>query len=206
MENLELKQTFSTSDVAKLINVEPPTVQMWCRDEKLKSSHTGGGHYRIDRADLINFLCSIKKFVRGLTPRLSSVCVLLVEDNNASRLMIRRVVSRAFPSVDIHEAIEGFEAGHKTSVLKPDLLVLDLLLPGMNGIRVCRMIRADKTLDNVKILGISGYQPERIRKVILRAGANDFITKPFTTEDFVNRVKNLLPKEALEAVPEDSRC
>ena len=75
-------------------------------------------------------------------------------------------------------------------------LRLDLKLPGVDGFKVCRTVRADPALASVKILAITGVDAEQSRGRILEAGADDFLAKPFTVEDLAEKVDQLLPASA----------
>ncbi len=90
----------------------------------------------------------------------------------------------------------GFGAGMLIKEFRPDLVVLDVMLPDINGIEVCRLVRGDKTMDDVRIICISGMvEPERIQQ-LKDSGANDFIKKPFDVEALVDRVCQLLDVES----------
>jgi DNA-binding response OmpR family regulator len=75
-------------------------------------------------------------------------------------------------------------------------VVLDVMLPDINGIEVCRLVRSDKTMDDVRIICISGMvEPERIQQ-LKDSGANEFLKKPFDVDALVERVCQLLDIEA----------
>ncbi|MBI4368917.1 MAG: response regulator, partial [Elusimicrobia bacterium] len=76
--------------------------------------------------------------------------------------------------------------------LNPMIVVLDLRLPGVDGFEVCRMIRHDAHLSEVKILAISGYAEDAMKSKILKAGADDFMAKPFDNKELIERLAKLL--------------
>lgn len=191
MEKLISKQTFTSADLAAFFKVKNDTAQKWLASGALASYRTQGGHFRIHRADLIQFLIDHKKHVPGLTSPFKTR-ILIVEDDHMTRRFLRRLLQQEFPDVEIHEAIEGFEAGYLADSLNPNLVVLDLLLPGLNGIRVCKLLRADKKFHGMKILAISGHRPDRIGRVIIRAGADLFMAKPLNNKEFAKAVRGLL--------------
>lgn len=71
------------------------------------------------------------------------------------------------------------------------LIILDLMMPGSNGFDICKKIRAIPELQAVKILAITGYDTPEYKKQILRCGANDYLAKPFTIQDFSDRIRKL---------------
>ena len=194
MERLEHDKNYKPSDIAKICDVGVNAVQKWLIAGKIPSSKTPGGHYRVRGEDLAGFLKSLNISIPGISSATDRKLILIVEDDAPTRRFIRRLIEKEFPEFEIHEALDGYEAGFKTKALKPSLLVLDLLLPCLNGIRVCRMIRADGNFKDTRILAITGYKQERMRKIILRAGADDFLAKPFKVDEFIDSLKRLIPK------------
>jgi DNA-binding response OmpR family regulator len=82
---------------------------------------------------------------------------------------------------------------------RPDLVVLDVMLPDINGKEVCNLVRGDKTMDDVRIICISGMvEQDRIQE-LRTAGADDFIKKPFDVEQLIARVCQLLDMETVTA-------
>jgi len=117
-----------------------------------------------------------------------------VDDEESVRKFIKRVLRNVYGSeVAAEEAVDGFEAGKKMTELRPALVVLDVLLPGLDGERVCRMIRADDDLKGVKVLAISGINVDQTKKRMLAAGADDFLGKPFGVEDLEKKLRAFLP-------------
>ena len=96
---------------------------------------------------------------------------------------------------DIRTANNGFDAGMKVNEFRPDLVILDVMLPDINGREVCQRVRSDSSLDSVKIICISGMIETDKVDSLKAAGANDFLQKPFAIEDLVNRCCDLLEIE-----------
>jgi len=92
----------------------------------------------------------------------------------------------------------GFDAGMMVKESRPDVIVLDVMLPDINGKEVCQRVRSDSTLDGTKIICISGMvEADRIED-LKAAGANDFLQKPFEVETLLNRICSMLEMEAAE--------
>ncbi len=119
--------------------------------------------------------------------------LLIVDDEPEMRRFLIRAINAHFPEVEIHEAVDGFDAGHKIASLSPTLVILDLRLPGMDGFKVCRTVRADEKLKDVKILAITGIGVEESRREILAAGADAFLPKPFDAVELAEQLKGMLP-------------
>lgn len=185
-------KVFSAYDLARFCHVDPKTAWKWIQDEKISFFKTAGGQKRIWCHDLIVFLKSLNIPVPAELETSSIFRILIVDDEPASRRTIRLVIRKVLPKAEIHEAVDGFQAGSKVMALKPSLLILDQFLPGMNGTEVCRFIRAEKELKGIKILAVSGQEIEETRNQLLEAGADDFIGKPFDVKDFASRLKELV--------------
>ena len=93
----------------------------------------------------------------------------------------------------------GFDAGMMVKDYRPDLIVLDVMLPDINGKEVCQRVRNDKTMDEVKIICISGMVEEEKVGELKAAGADDFMHKPFEVERLVERMCELLDLETVSA-------
>src|SRR6478752_530411 len=91
----------------------------------------------------------------------------------------------------------GFGAGMMIKEFRPDLVVLDVMLPDINGIEVCRLVRSDKTMDDVRVICISGMVEEDKIQQLRDAGANDFLKKPFDVENLVTHICQLLDVESV---------
>jgi DNA-binding response OmpR family regulator len=93
----------------------------------------------------------------------------------------------------------GFDAGMMVKDYRPDLIVLDVMLPDINGKEVCQRVRSDSTMDEVRIICISGMcEPDKIED-LKASGANEFLQKPFEAEVLVDRICGLLDIESVAA-------
>ena len=82
----------------------------------------------------------------------------------------------------------GFDAGMMVKEYRPDLIILDVMLPDINGKEVCLRVRSDSSLEMVKIICISGMVEEDKIEELREAGANDFLPKPFDTDTLIERM------------------
>jgi excisionase family DNA binding protein len=190
------KKAFGTHEIARICQVTPPTIGRWIEEGKLPSFKTGGGHRRVWDVDLVAFLRAHNIPIPSMLAGVSVRRILIVDDEVDMRRFIQGIVSKRFPGAEIHEAGDGFDAGRKIATLFPALVILDLRLPGMDGFKVCRTVRADPALKGVKILAITGVGVEDSRQQILDAGADAFLPKPFLAEDLAAKLEELLPGES----------
>jgi DNA-binding response OmpR family regulator len=120
--------------------------------------------------------------------------VLVVDDDDDMRMLMSLLLRDSYEVSSAPDGSAGLEMARK---LRPDLIVLDLLMPKMHGFEVCQRIREDADLKATKILiSSSKSYAHDVRTSVEETGADDYIVKPFQTEDFKQRVAALLGRPA----------
>ncbi len=186
-KRLKMQHTIlSIPEAANYSAVSRWTIWKYVRSGELKASRTPGGHYRILKADLLAFMrekgmCSMESDTKK---------ILIVDDDLQIQNLLKKMLSKN--KRHIETASNGFEAGTKMLQFKPDLVVLDLFMPGIDGFEVCDRIKGSFETSHMKILVITGHDTEEIRTRILSAGADDYMAKPLDMEKLQNDVENLL--------------
>jgi len=128
---------------------------------------------------------------------MTSCRILVIDDEPQIRRVLRSTLS--FRGYEISEASTGEEGVELASKLKPDLILLDVNLPGISGIEACREIRRSS---DAPIIMLTVRNAERDKVVALDAGADDYVTKPFSIEELLARVRASLRRHApAEALP-----
>jgi CheY-like chemotaxis protein len=87
------------------------------------------------------------------------------------------------PELDIISAYDGFEAGRQVAAHKPTVILLDIMMPGIDGIEVCRSLKQDPDASDIRVVAMTGYYTPEIEKKILAAGAQVLLKKPFASEE-----------------------
>jgi len=113
--------------------------------------------------------------------------VLLVEDDETVADVVRQYLTRS--GYDVTHVTDGLAAVSAARAIEPDILVLDLMLPGIDGLEVCRAVRAEQ---DVPIVMLTALGAESDRVLGLEVGADDYITKPFSPRELVLRVQSVL--------------
>jgi adenylate cyclase len=121
--------------------------------------------------------------------------VLVVDDIPANRKLLTDVLSNA--GYVVIAASSGEEALEKVASAKPDLVLLDILMPGLNGYEVCQRLRADPTTGVLPVVMVTALDPTEERIKGLDAGADDFLTKPVNAAELLARVRSLLRIKSL---------
>ncbi len=167
-----------------MLMVNPVTVRQWAARGLLRSLTTPGGHRRFLLNDVEEFARS-----RGATPvpRQSGRPdrVLIVDDDPLVGRSIAEVIRRHAPHVATEVARNGFEAGVKVESFRPHALVLDLAMPGMDGVEVCRRLRERPTLNHIRIVVITGSPSAENTERVLAAGADACLAKPLDTDRLI---------------------
>lgn len=185
----EGKNFYSTGDIARMLNVSPTTIFRAIEKKRLPASTTPGGHYRISRENLEEFLRENKIPLNVLEPR--SRKVLIVEDNPAEKRLFERAISDDV-DLEVRSTSSGYEAGFLTKSFKPDLIVLDIYLGDGDGRQILRLIRSDPALKRTKILVVSGIRDHDELEDIRAAGVDDILNKPVSVAVLRQKVRKLL--------------
>jgi len=179
---METKQSFSTSEVAKYCHVTADTIRKWAEAGRIRVFKTPGGHRRIRREDLLRFLRDNSIPVHEDLGN-AGVKILIVDDEKAVVSVIRRFLERSETPFEIEAAMDGFDAGHQVATFKPDVVFLDLRLPGLDGFEVCRRIKGDPHHSGTRIIAMTGYYDPDIAQRVLELGALMCLQKPFSPDD-----------------------
>ena len=181
-----MKTVFTTGEAAKICKVSQQTIIRCFDSGQLKGFRVPGSRFRrIPRDQLFLFMLD-----NGIpTDYLESGKrkVLIVDDDQELVELITDVLERD-GRFEVKSVNNGFDAGMMVKDYHPDLIVLDVMLPDINGKEVCQRVRSDKALDDVRIICISGMVEEDKVKELCDAGANDFMHKPFEVERLVERM------------------
>jgi len=179
---MEMKQSFSTSEVAKYCHVTADTIRKWAEAGRIQVFKTPGGHRRIRREDLIRFLRENNIPMHTELDN-SGVKVLVVDDEKSVLSLIRRFLERAQTSFQVEVAMDGFDAGHQVASFRPDVVFLDLRLPGIDGFEVCRRIKATPEHAGTHVIAMTGYYEGETVNRVIELGASMCLQKPFTPDD-----------------------
>src|SRR5437868_5132451 len=192
-----MKTVFTTGEAAKICKVSQQTIIRCFDNGQLKGFRVPGSRFRrIPREALFKFMRD-----NGIpTDALESGKrkVLLVDDDPDLVEMMTKVLEDD-GRFEVRVANNGFDAGMMVKEYRPDLIVLDVMLPDINGKEVCQRVRSDQNLEDVRILCISGMIEDDKIGELRDAGANDFLHKPFEIEELIDRMCSLLEIEPASA-------
>jgi excisionase family DNA binding protein len=186
------KELLTPSEVAKLFGVSPVTVRKWSQDGLLNAVKTPGGHRRYRKKEIYEYLTK-----RGFplpeddawTPR-----VMIVDDDKVVINLMKMAIEEAYTPVDIQSAMNGFDAARALTKFRPDLVLLDLKMPGMDGIEVTKQIKLDPEMKNTKIYMITGFDSEENKKTAIDAGVDFMLSKPIEKHLLIEALNPILKR------------
>jgi excisionase family DNA binding protein len=186
----KMKDLFTTGEAAEICRVSQQTIIRCFDAGRLDGFRVPGSKFRrIPRQNLI-------KFMKDNNIPLDSIesgkrKVLVVDDDAEIVELIVEVLERD-GRFEVKTASSGYEAGMATERFRPDLILLDYMLPDVNGNVVCQTIRRNPEFENIKIIIVSGVIKEDEIAQLLKSGAEDFIRKPFNISELTNKITAVL--------------
>jgi len=185
-----MKDLFTTGEAADICRVSQQTIIRCFDSGRLKGFRVPGSKFRrIPRASLIRFMRDNSIPLDNLDSGKRKV--LIVDDDAEIVELISDILSRE-GSFEIRTASSGYEAGMITQQFRPDLILLDYMLPDVNGNVVCQTIRKNPEFENTRIIIVSGVIKQDEIDQLLRAGAQEFLHKPFNVSELVEKVNSAL--------------
>jgi len=117
--------------------------------------------------------------------------IMLVDDEPNLRELLRQMLELG--GFDVVEAEDGLEALEKLEKVAPDVMILDVMMPNLDGVSLCKRLRAGSTFAGLPIIMVSGKTQHRAVQEGLAAGANQYLCKPITVQELLQSVRSLLP-------------
>lgn len=180
------KNYMTPYEVAELLMVAPVTVRAWAQKGLLRSLSTPGGHRRFRLEDVERFARENGVSLDARSPR--ELRVLIVDDDRQFVGYLDELLAERRERVLTAVAHDGFEAGSKVHTFKPDVVLLDLMMPDLDGFKVCRQIKQESATSAIRVIAITGYPtPGNIRRS-LDEGAAACLGKPVDTLELLKAI------------------
>ncbi len=181
-----MKDLFTTGEAAEICRVSQQTIIRCFDSGRLKGFRVPGSKFRrIPRQNLIKFMRDNNIPLDNLDSGRKKV--LVVDDDAEIVELISDILTRD-GRFEIKTASSGYEAGMTTQMFRPDLILLDYMLPDVNGNVVCQTIRSNPEFENTRIIIVSGVIKQDEIDQLLRSGASDFVRKPFTISELTEKI------------------
>lgn len=179
--------------VAKILMVSPITVRQWAQKGRLKAYMTAGGHRRFSSKDVEEFAQK-----NNVTKPSSNQLKILIIDDNVEYLKLLVHMFESFQlnkEVIIETATDGFDGGLKIHTFKPDFLLLDLKMHGMDGFEVCEKVKNNTKTAHIRILTMTGFTKQNKTDRILQLGAEVCLAKPIKMDVLLDHLDLSIIKE-----------
>ena len=184
------ERTYTTHDIARFCDVYPSSVSNWIDSGKLKSYSTPGGHHRVTKEDLVAFL---NEFRIPIPEELSSPTrVLIVDDDVEFAQVLERAFSRHAGVFKTQVCHNGIEALIQIGQQPPDLVILDIVLPKMDGMQVCRVLKSKAETRGIKIVAVTGKKLPFNEKTLGEAKFDALFRKPLDLIQLLDKSAELL--------------
>lgn len=187
---------FTIYQAARHCRVSIETLSKWIEDGILESVTTGDGHRRIRRRDLHVFLRRQGMPIPHEIGDSDRKRILVIDDN---RLLVETIVTALEEEphdYEIVSASDGFEAGIQIEEFDPDLLILDIMMPDIDGYEVCRRVKEEESSKRPKVIVLSGYLDEESFEKMRQYGADACFAKPLSLRSLKREVRRVLDMES----------
>ena len=168
------KHYLTPREAADHLKVSTETVRQWSKTGQLKAETTLGGHRRFSIEEVKRFSDTLR--TRGKNtfhPR-----VLIVDDDKQYVRYVQELLKTFSDSIVVDSAFDGFEAGHKVDIFKPSIILLDLIMPNINGIEVCRYLKSNDQTKSIRVIATTGFTSDLNIHNFISAGAEAVLDKP----------------------------
>ena len=188
---------FTVNQAAEYCRVSPQTIVNWINDGKLAAYKTAGGHRRIKMDDLDAFLKEHDMPAFDLASEQKEEpdgrkTILVVDDDPVIVETITASLEEDEHDYIVISAKDGFEAGIQVTHFKPDLLILDIMMPDIDGYEVCRRIKTSEITKGTKVIVLSGYLDEENYRKMREYGADKCFSKPLPLNELKEEIARLL--------------
>ena len=175
------KQHLTPAQAADVLDVSPVTLRKWAARGWIQADVTAGGHRRYRKQELERFADS-----RGIQLEWNEgkpLRILVVDDDPQMLRYMQELLSGLPYPAEVLTAGDGFEAGVQVAVHNPNIMLLDLNMPALDGFSVCDFIKSNPRFSATRIIAITGNPAKANLERILKAGAECCIAKPFTMNE-----------------------
>lgn len=187
-----MKEVYSPHEVSAICRVSADRVFSWIKERHSLFFQIPGGHYRISH-DSLKRLMAENRFEEppGWEDDKMKFRVLVVEDDE-DLLEIMFDLLNEDPRFEVRKEDNGFSAGLLIASWRPDLILLDFVMPGVSGFDICKKLRTHPDTRDIAVLAVTSLCLPENRKAVADSGVSDFLAKPFYSEEILKRARTLL--------------
>ncbi len=206
MARTRLKErVFSAHEVANICGVVNQTAINWIDKGHLEAFRTPGGQYRVYPDVLGKFLQNqgmrLPEELRKILEEQSKIEQVVIVDNDQKfNEELRQFLAGRYPAFTVNQAFDGFDAGRAIPLHKPDVVVLNVGLPGIDGFKLCRQIKEDETLTRPMVIAVGSSDDPKAESKATEAGADAFLKKPVDMDQLPELLERLAEARATRRI------
>ncbi|NJN52015.1 MAG: response regulator [Gammaproteobacteria bacterium] len=180
------EQIYTPNEVAALLGVAPVTVRQWAQKGLIEARTTAGGHRRFTHEAVAAFATRMGMTLPAeFAGAAAGLRVLVVDDDRQFNGMLVAMFALRAPQAVVETAFDGFEAGRTVQRFAPNVVVLDIMMPGIDGVEVCRAVKSDPATAGALVVAMTGHHTIELEQRVLAAGAATLLKKPFHMDELL---------------------
>jgi excisionase family DNA binding protein len=191
---LKKNKFMKTSEAANYLGVSRSSITNWVRSGELEAASTPGGHYLFSLKQLNEFADDRGMLVSADTVGTDKYRILAIDDDKQFREFLAEALE-VFTDYELKECEDGMQGALLIGTWRPNLVIVDLRMPNMNGVEFCRLLKNDKITKDVKVIVCSAYLSPEVRKEVKELGVDIVLEKPVRLAAFVATVGKLTNME-----------
>ena len=185
------EKIYTTYQIGKFCQVNIRTVIRWIETGKLKAYSTPGGHRRVKWSDLITFLTENRMPIPRELEEAKRKKILVVDDDPDFLDIVTKILEKV-PDIEIRTTASGFDAGMLVAEWLPDLILLDFIMPDLDGFEVTSKIKSNPRLKKIPIIAVTSItDPHELEKV-KTSRVDTVVTKPIESESFLKKIDRFI--------------
>lgn len=187
-----MEDTMTVFTASKYCNVSSKTIINWIDAGHIKAYKTVGGHRRIKKSDLESFMENQGIPIPKGKDETVRKKILVVDDDLIIVESIVQCLEEDEYDYEVISASDGFEAGLQVNHFKPDIIILDIMMPDIKGYEVCKKIKSTRETEHIKIIVLSAYLDDEKFQQMKDNGADLCLSKPLPLSRLKDEVATLL--------------
>ena len=185
-----------TSAAAAYLGVSRSSITNWVRNNELSAASTPGGHYLFSKEQLDDFAAQ-RGMILGSEKSPGEPYKIPIIDDDAVFRSFAKEALEVFDGYELKEAEDGMQGAPLVGTWKPDLVIVDLRMPNMNGAEFCQFLKKTPDTSDVKIIVVSAYLAPEIRQGVEQIGVDSIIDKPVRLGAFIATIGKLSELEVI---------
>jgi len=189
------RKPLSVGQIAEICRVSKKTVLNWIYDGALKAFTTYGGHYRVWPANIKKFLDETRMDIPFDYVDERTTHVLIIDDENDYSQMLKNAIVAELPGIEVTTTDDGYEGLMLIGEIKPQLVILDIKMPKIDGFQVLELLKARKADHETKVVVVSGYLDEKTKAQLSKTVADHALDKLSDINTLVKTIVSLIRSE-----------